>query len=292
MKTIPLIGFASGIAASNSGCADGPLVLQKSSLFASLSNDEILFQWHDILLPAKKIPVLPAVTQLCQKLAQHTQQLCQQNKFFLVFGGDHSSAMGTWSGVYGAKMDQGPIGLIWFDAHMDSHTPESSESGNIHGMPLASLLGYGDPGLTTLVSKNPKLLPQHVCIIGVRSFERGEAELIQRLGVRVYGMDEIQQRGIAAVFQEAQHIVQQGTVGYGISIDMDGFDPQDAPGVGTLEANGVSGMDFCQAIQGVAWDPKLLGMEFAEFNPRLDIQKRTEKMIVHLIHSAFCNDSP
>lgn len=282
-KSLALLGYATGIAAADQGCEDGPRVLQKSSLLDALAKAGIDASWQVMLQPRSDVAVLPAVAELCTCLATETLQLTQQNKLFAVLGGDHSSAMGTWSGVAAAKQQQGAIGLIWVDAHLDSHTPESSESGNIHGMPVAHLLGYGAAELTGIINETAKIKPEHLCFIGIRSFEAGEEALIKCLGVRVYLMDEVKQRGVSAVLQEALQIVKRGTVGYGLSIDLDGIDPTEAPGVGSPEPDGILVADLYRALSVVVNDKDLLGIEIAEFNPHHDVQHRTEKVIQQLL---------
>jgi len=284
-KTISFLGYASGIAAGDARCADGPLVLQKSPLLAELKQAGISADWQAMLAP-QYAEALPAVTDLCEKLAHHTYELTKQKQPFTVMGGDHSCAIGTWSGVVAAV--EGPIGLIWVDAHMDSHTPQTSDSGNIHGMPVACLLGYGEKQLTQILKQQPKLQPQYLSLIGIRSYEPGEEELIKRLGVRVYRMPEIQERGMDAIMQEAHARATTGTVGYGVSIDLDGIDPADAPGVGTPAPEGIKGSDLCRALQStVQGDAKLIGAEIVEYNPFFDKDSRTQQTIQQLILAIF-----
>jgi arginase len=286
-KNIPFIGYASGIAAGNVGCGDGPSTLQKSDFAKQLEEKNITIEWIDVLYPDFSQPILPTVTDLCFRLAQHTAEFTRQKQVFTILGGDHSCAIGTWSGVASTLRHEGPIGLVWIDAHMDSHTPETSESGNIHGMPLATLLGFGAPTLVQLMTQSPKIRPEHVSLIGIRSFEPAEVKLVERLGVRVYYMDEIKERGIAIVLQEALARAQQGTVGYGMSIDVDGLDPLDAPGVGTPVINGIRCQDLCNALSIIRDDSRLLGVEIVEFNPHCDENRRTEATIREMVTSIF-----
>lgn len=286
-KNIALIGFASGIAAGDKGTADGPVVLAKSNLIKELNQKNINSEWQDLLYPQTDIAVLPAVAHLCTNLAEQTHALTLQQRLFTVFGGDHSCAVGTWSGAAAALAPKGSLGLIWIDAHMDSHTPETSDSGNIHGMPVACLLGYGAPQLTQIMTMHPKIKPEHICLIGIRSYEKGEAELLKRLNVRVFDGNEVEQRGIKTVMQDALSIVKKGTAGYGVSIDLDGIDPNDAPGVGTPEAGGIKGVDLCKALQLLRDDSQFVGAEITEFNPHHDKHQRTEKIIRDLMLAIF-----
>jgi arginase len=212
--------------------------------------------------------------------------LVKQNNFFCVVAGDHSSAIGTWSGVYDAIHQQGDLGLIWIDAHMDAHTPETSPSGNIHGMPLACLLGYGYKNLISILQNAPKLKPENICLIGVRSFEEGEENLLKNLGVKVYFMDEVQSRGFKSVMQEATHHVKKNTAKFGVTIDIDAIDPIEAPGVDVPEPNGIRINELREGFQEIINDKKLLGVEIVEFDPHLDINQQTEKLVVSLIEIA------
>jgi arginase len=286
-KNISLIGCASGIAAGDAGTGDGPTILATSNLQSELSNNGVNAEWQNILHPLTLPTVLATVADLCTRLAEQTRKAVQQQQLFTVFGGDHSCAIGTWSGVAAALADRGSLGLIWIDAHMDAHTPETSESGNIHGMPVACLLGHGAPELTKILTAQSKIKPEHICLIGIRSYEHGEAELIKRLGVRVFMMEEVAQRGIQAVMQEALGIVRQAGAGYGISIDLDGLDPTDAPAVGTPAAGGICAADLCKSLELLQHDEKLLGAEITEFNPHHDKDKKTEKLICDLLLAIF-----
>ncbi len=282
---LKLIGYASGIAANDTGCGDGPLALQQSDLLLQLASHAIHAQWLDILTPDSKFLAnkVLCVADLCKRLARHTQNLIEQHQPFVVMGGDHSAAIGTWSGVAQAMSQQGPIGLIWIDAHLDSHTPESSETGNIHGMPVACLLGQGDLRLTGIAMNQAKVLPQNVTIIGVRSFEQGELSLLKKLGVKIIFREQLEKLSLAEAFNEARIRAMDGTVGYGISIDLDAIDPQQAPGVGTPEKNGISAKLLYECIKGYAADSRFLGAEIVEFNPHHDKNHLTQNVILEIL---------
>lgn len=284
-KIIHLLGYGSGLAAADPGSADGPQVMRQSPYLAAMTEKGLQLKWEEMIKPANQTDQtkLAVISDLCLRLATQTNKLVANKKFFTVMGGDHSSAIGTWSGVSHAMRAQGPVGLIWIDAHMDSHTPHTSLSGNIHGMPLASLLGYGMPSLTKILDTDPKLKPEHLCLIGIRSFERGEAALLKELNVRIFFMEEVKQRGLAAVMKEALMIVSKGTAGFGMSLDMDGFDPNDAPGTGVPVPNGISARELCSALQILVNEPHFLGAELVEFDPHRDQKHKTEKLVSHLL---------
>lgn len=280
-KTIHLIGFASGLGAADSGTADGPLVLKQSAFLKKLGMD---LQWDDLFIPElQSSDKLKIISTLCHALSSSIEKLVMEKKFFVVLGGDHTSAIGTWSGVSHALQKEGDLGLIWFDAHMDSHTLETTPSGNYHGMPLACLLGYGEKELTHLFNVSPKLKPENICLIGVRSFEQGEAELLKRLNVKIFFMDDIKARGLKTVMQEALQIVTRNTVGFGVSLDIDCLDPRDAPGTGAQEANGIQFAELKNSLSEISNDSRLIGVEIAEFDPHHDQQHMTEKLIAELI---------
>ena len=235
-RRVRIVGAASGLGAGQPGCADGPARLRLSGLDARLAARGVPTVWGETLFPdqAPGEPIVQVVCRLCERLAQTVTQTIRAGAIPLVLGGDHSVAMGTWRGV--AAANDGPIGLLWIDAHLDAHTPQTSHTGRLHGMPLAALLGQGGD---TLCGRDTALQPEHVCVIGVRSFEREEAVLLAALGVRVYAMPEIERRGLAEVMAEALASVRRGTSGYGITLDLDAIDPSDAPGVTTPVAEGL-----------------------------------------------------
>lgn len=280
-KKLHLIGCASGLAGADSHSGDGPLIMWNSPFLSELKKLGVEFSWETMIRPSTKTPLSidDAVRNVCEELAKKVSEYVQKNKRFTIVGGDHSCAIGTWSGVYDALYQQGEFGLIWVDAHMDSHTPETSESGTIHGMPLACLLGYGYPRLTSILHAAPKLNPRNLCLIGVRSFEKGEAELLERLNVRIYFMEEIKRRGFKEVFQEAIARVNRHTVGYGLTIDMDSIDPEEAPGVDVPEADGIHAKDIISALSSMSSDSRLIATEIVEFDPLRDKDQATEKLI-------------
>jgi len=269
-RSLVIIGAASGAGAPNPATAEGPDALRRYRVFHNTPLQHV--EWGAILRVARQAQDTPlhAVTELSVRLAAEVEAVLHIGNFPLVVGGDHSCAIGTWSGVHRALSRRGPIGLIWIDAHLDSHTFATTPSGQIHGMPLAALLGHGKAALTTIDGPEAKLRPEHVCLIGVRSYEAGEAALLHRLGVRVFHMEEIRRRGLAAVFDEALAIVRQGTAAYGVSVDLDALDPEEEPGVGTPVPGGLTRAELATALSQLRGDPAFVAMEIAEYNPRRD----------------------
>ena len=269
-RNIIVIGAASGAGAPDAATADGPDALRRCHVFHDTPLQHV--EWDAILRVPREAQDTPlhAVAALGERLAVEVEAVLRAGNFPLVVGGDHSCAIGTWSGVHRVLADRGPLGLIWIDAHMDSHTFATTPSGQIHGMPLAALLGHGEAALTSIESAEAKLRPEHVCLIGVRSYEAGEAALLHRLGVRVFGMDEVGRRGLADVFDEALAIVRQGTAGFGVSVDLDALDPAEEPGVGTPVPGGLTRAELAAALGRLRGDPAFVAMEIVEYNPRRD----------------------
>jgi arginase len=282
-RSIIVIGAASGAGAPDPACAEGPDTLRRRRVFYGTPGQHVA--WDTILRvpPVQQHTPLQTVAALGTQLAAEVDAVLQAGNFPLVVGGDHSCAIGTWSGVHRALDDKGPLGLIWIDAHMDSHTFATTPSGQLNGMPLAVLLGHGEAALTGLAGAEAKLRPEHVCLIGVRSHEAGEADLLQRLGVRVFAMEETRRRGLAAVFDEALAIVRHGTAGFGVSVDLDALDPEEAPGVGSPVPGGLHCIELAAVLARLCGDPAFVAMEIAEYNPSRDRGHATAAAVAVLV---------
>lgn len=288
MHRIRVIGVASGYGAGIPECQDGSEVLRALRFLDDLAADSGL-AWDEALRLAPPVPDDPveAVREITLALAERVAAHRARGDLPLVIGGDHSCAIGTWAGVK-RSIDAGQrLGLIWIDAHMDSHTVETSPSRHIHGMPLACLLGHGDPRLTGIAPAGAKLMPADVCLIGVRSFEAAEAALLGKLGVRVFFMDEIRRRGLPEVFAEALCRVGRHTVGYGISLDLDALDPAEGPGVGSPVGGGLARGELAAALAQADGDERLLALEIVEYNPYLDAGFVTAHAIHDLCRSVI-----
>ena len=199
----------------------------------------------------------------------------------LVLGGDHSVAAGTVSGVaeFYRRQDQ-KIGLIWIDAHADINTPETSPSGNVHGMPLAAMLGLGPPSWPTSSASRPRCSRTTACWSGVRDIDATEKENIRRAGIEVFTMRDIDERGMRAVMEEALRMAGRGTAGYHVSLDMDWIDPEDAPGVGTPVRGGATYREAHLAMEIIADHGRMLSFEIVEVNPVIDEHNRTADLAV------------
>ena len=224
---------------------------------------------------------LESLGQLCRSLADRVAAAIAAGVLPLVVGGDHAIAAGTWRGV-GRALGT-PPGLIWLDAHLDAHTLATSCSGNPHGMSLAALLGFGAPELTGV--PGPPLDPQHVCVIGARSFEPSEPALLRRLGVRVFAMDEIARRGLPEVFGEALAIA--GPRYFGLSLDIDVINPAEAKGVDTPAPGGIAAAELLPLLRGLARLPGCRAIELAEYDPGQDGDGRTAAILCALVAGLF-----
>ncbi len=228
---------------------------------------------------------LKTVSEANEKLAAKVNEVIQSDSFPLVLGGDHSIAIGTLAGV--AKHYEN-LGVIWYDAHGDLNTAETSPSGNIHGMPLAVSLGIGHPSLTNIMGYTPKIKPENVMIIGARSLDEGKRKLIKEKGIKVYTMHEIDRLGMTKVMEEAiTYLQNQRTDGVHLSLDLDGLDPHDAPRVGTPVIGGISHRESHLAMEMLAESGIITSAEFVEVNPILDEKNKTATVVVALMGSLF-----
>jgi arginase len=226
---------------------------------------------------------LPAIRATCERIAELVGAALDEGRIPIVLGGDHSIALGTLGGL---ASRHGPGAVLWFDAHGDLNTPETTPSGNVHGMPLAAALGRGGPGFESPSWTLPALEPERVAVIGARDLDPGERTLIGELGLRIHTMSELDRRGIEAVVSEALERA-AGASFMHVSLDMDGLDPDAAPGVGTAVRGGLTYREAHLAMELVAESGLLCAFEIVEVNPILDRQNATAALAVELAASAF-----
>ncbi|MFO0459719.1 MAG: arginase [Burkholderiales bacterium] len=281
LRPIELVGAAIGEGAPDRRTRAGPGSLRQWGLGARLQARGRGVRWGPIvqsdlaLLPQGPMAV---VAEFSGRLARAVGAALDAGRLPVVVGGDHSCAIGTWSAAAAALRRGGEarrLGLVWIDAHLDAHTPETSETQMPHGMPIASLLGHGAPALTTVADAWPKLRPQDLVLIGPRSWESGEAALLARLGVRVIAGDEVARRGFADCMREAVERVSADTAGWGVSFDLDALDPLDAPGTGVPVPGGLRVAEVSAALRGLACDERVVAVELVEYNPTLDVARTT-----------------
>lgn len=290
MKTLDAFGILSCVAARDPGCSLGPRVVKESrQVRAILERAGINLVWKAFVSPPPgETSPAAVVSDVCERTASLICAQVAAHHQFVCVGGDHSSAMGIWGGAMQALASPAELGLIWIDAHLDAHTFATSPSGNLHGMPVAALLGQGDARLKQVYGAKPILPPENLVLVGVRSFEPEEWRLLERLQVAVYYMSsELEGKRLGATLGRifARLARQCGYVG--ISIDLDAIDPRDAPGTGIPVRGGLSGAALCQALARLRGDPRLIGLEIAEFKPASDLGGRTERLIARLIGALY-----
>jgi len=296
-RRVSIIGAPCGFGASVAGVDLGPAAMRVAGLRRRIAG--LGFEVRDLgdlrmecpaepPPPGEKLRYLREITAACELLAADVRKSLEGGELPIVLGGDHSIAIGSFAGVASFHRQRGEsVGLIWFDAHADMNTPETSPSGNIHGMPLAVLLGYGSPELTGIEGFSPKLDPRFCAHIGARDVDPGERELIRKLGMRFFTMREIDERGMSACVDEAIGIASRAQAGFHVTLDVDALDPGDAPGSGTVVRGGLTYREAHLAMEKIAGAGGALSLEVVEINTALDINNRTAELGVELILSAL-----
>jgi arginase len=269
-------------------CADGgchPCSEKGPTAVKELWKNKNNTKWLEHITPQKSLPKTARITDCCTQLAQEIKKLRQRDDFFCVVGGDHSSAIGTWSGAKAAKDES--LSLIWIDAHMDAHTFDSSHSKNIHGMPVASLLGYGDSGLANILSKKAKLQPTDLHLVGIRSFEKEEKKLLEATNANIYYAEDVLKKGFINTLEDICSSVTKSTKNFGISLDLDAFDPQFAPGVSTPARAGLDPKNLYTFLKKIKtlYKQQFIGMEIVEYNPCKDKDNKTLNIIESILES-------
>jgi arginase len=296
-RKIRVIGVPLDLGQSRRGVDMGPSAVRVAGLEARLESlGHVVEDAGNIsvaIAEQKKVgdphaKYLKEITATCTKHAELVLKTLEAGKIPIVLGGDHSVAAGTVAGVaeFYHKQHQ-RIGLIWVDAHSDINTPESSPSGNVHGMPLAAIMGLGPPELANIFNFHPKVNPENCVLVGVRDIDSIEKENIRRAGVEVFTMRDIDERGMRAVMEEALRMAGRETAGYHVSLDMDWIDPEDAPGVGTPVRGGATYREAHLAMEIIADHGRMLSFEIVEVNPVIDEHNQTAELAVELTLSAF-----
>ena len=296
-KPIHIINVPLDLGASRRGTDAGPSAFRVAGLGREIREmGYTISNETDVPVPAMETRKTSNTTArfkeeilaVCEELASHVVAALEAGEWPLVIGGDHSIAMGTISGLSAHLKKSGQkLGLIWFDAHGDMNRPDSTPSGNIHGMPLAHLLGYGDPDLSSIHGVHPAVEPENVVLIGIRDIDQKERDFINASGVKAYTMRDIDQLGMARVAREALEIVNDGTAGFHVSFDLDGCDPEVIPGTGTTVPGGVSFREAHLLLEECAADGRILSLEVVELNPFLDHANVSAERSVTLIQSAL-----
>ena len=293
-KNISIIGVPMDLGQMRRGVDMGPSAIRYAGIVERLENlGYDIKDLGDIEIgqaervhnnPDTNLRNLKAVAEASETLAGKVNDVIGSGDFPLIFGGDHSIAIGTLAGV---SPHYENLGVIWYDAHGDLNTGDTSPSGNIHGMPLAVSLGIGHEDLTGIGKGSPKIKPENIVIIGARSLDEGERELIKEKGIKVYTMHEIDRLGMTRVMEESIDYLKGRTDGVHLSLDLDGLDPSDAPGVGTPVLGGISYRESHLAMEMLEESGLITSAEFVEVNPILDEKNKTATVAVALMGSLF-----
>ncbi len=296
-QKIRIIGVPMDLGASRRGVDMGPSALRVAGLQARIK--QLGYQVEDIgnisvkqpeemSYGEKRAKYLAEIADACKDLGVMVEKSLEENLVPVVLGGDHSIAAGSLSGVASHfKKKEKRIGLIWLDAHGDINTPESSPSGNVHGMPLAAAMGYGATELVELLGFKPKVEPQNISLVGIRDLDSQEKKLAKKSGVHVFTMRDIDERGMREVMSDALKYAMDDTDGISVSLDMDFVDPSDAPGVGTPVRGGVTYREAHLAMEMIADTEAMVSLEVVEINPVIDEHNRTALLGVELVLSAL-----
>jgi arginase len=294
---IRIIGVPMDLGASRRGVDMGPSALRVAGLQARLKQlgrqvEDIgnisVRQPEEQHYGEKNAKYLEEIAETCKGLSDIVKKTLDEDLMPLVLGGDHSIAIGTAAGAASHFNKLGKrIGMIWLDAHGDMNTPESSPSGNVHGMPLASIMGYGPSELTELAGIKPMVEPRNIALVGIRDLDSKERRLMKESGVHVFTMRDIDERGMREVMAEALRFAGDDTAGIAVSLDMDFIDPTDAPGVGTPVRGGVTYREAHLALEMIADSRSMVSFEIVEINPVIDEHNTTALLGIELILSGL-----
>jgi arginase len=294
---IRIIGVPMDLGQSRRGVDMGPSALRVAGLQSRLKGlghtvedigNIVVKQPEEQHYGEKRAKYLKEISGTCRDLAEITDHALAEGFMPLVLGGDHSIAVGSVSGVsnYFRKQSK-KVGYVWLDAHGDMNTPESSPSGNVHGMPLAAIIGYGAPELVELLGYKPKIEPRNVVLVGVRDLDPKERRLAKESGVHVFTMRDVDERGMQEVMSEALRFATDETDGAAVSLDMDFVDPTDAPGVGTPVRGGVTYREAHLAMEMIADSKAMVSLEIVEINPVIDLHNKTALLAVEMALSGL-----
>ncbi|HEY2064767.1 MAG TPA: arginase [Gemmatimonadaceae bacterium] len=297
MTTIRMIGVPLDFGASRRGVEMGPAALRIARMAESLRElGHHVTDVGDIVVPERAtIPAeiagrgfLPFITKVCEELAAETADTVAEGAVPLVLGGDHSLVAGSLAGAARHFATRGEsVGCVYLDTHGDLHMPSTSLTGNVHGMPLAHLLGHGDERFRSIAGPKPALSPSRLALVGIRDLDEPERHAIREWGIHCFTMRDIDELGLREVMRRAIAIATSETDRLWVSCDMDWVDPSDAPGVGTPVRGGATYREAQLAMEMVADTGKLIGLDLVETNPVLDERNRTAELAVQLAMSAF-----
>ena len=296
-QKVRIIGVPMDLGQSRRGVDMGPSALRGAGLQASIKKlglqvEDIgnlsVKQPEEMPVGEKRAKYLQEIAETCGDVAAAAEKSLIEGFLPLVLGGDHSIAAGVAAGVANHfRKEKKQIGYLWLDAHGDMNTPESSPSGNVHGMPLAAIMGYGAPELVDLLGFKPKAEPGNIVIVGARDLDAQERKIVKKSGVHVFTMRDIDERGMREVMADALKYAMDDTAGIAVSLDMDFVDPADAPGVGTPVRGGVTYREAHLAMEMISDSESMVSLEVVEINPILDEHNRTALLGVELVLSGL-----
>ena len=296
-QKVRIIGVPMDLGQSRRGVDMGPSALRGAGLQTSIKKlglqvEDIgnlsVKQPEEMPIGEKRAKYMQEIAETCGDVAAAAEKALSEGFLPLVLGGDHSIAAGVAAGVANHfRKDKRQIGYLWLDAHGDMNTPESSPSGNVHGMPLAAIMGYGAPELVDLLGFKPKAEPGNIVIVGARDLDAQERKIVKKSGIHVFTMRDIDERGMREVMSDALKYAMDDTAGIAVSLDMDFVDPSDAPGVGTPVRGGVTYREAHLAMEMIADTESMVSLEVVEINPILDEHNRTALLGVELVLSGL-----
>jgi arginase len=294
---VHILGVPMDLGSGRRGVDMGPSAIRIAGLDQRLrelghkvvdDGDIVIKNMEELKVGNERARYLGEIARASGVIARKVERIIALGHFPLVLGGDHSIAVGTVSGIAAfAQRGSRRVGVLWIDAHGDINTPETSPSGNIHGMPLAALLGYGASELTGIGGWAPKVDPANVALVGIRSLDSGEKKRLKETGVQVHTMSEIDRNGVNQVMKKAIARVTDGTDFVHVSFDLDAVDPAVAPGVGTPVKGGLDYREAHLVMEVIADSGVMTSMEIVEANPILDECNASAEFAVELIQSAF-----
>jgi arginase len=296
-QKVRIIGVPMDLGQSRRGVDMGPSALRGAGLQTSIKKlglqvEDIgnlsVKQPEEMPVGEKRAKYLQEIAETCDDVAAAAEKALSEGFLPLVLGGDHSIAAGVAAGVANHfRKEKKQIGYLWLDAHGDMNTPETSPSGNVHGMPLAAIMGYGAPELVDLLGFKPKAEPGNIVIVGARDLDAQERKIVKKSGIHVFTMRDIDERGMREVMSDALKYAMDDTAGIAVSLDMDFVDPSDAPGVGTPVRGGVTYREAHLAMEMIADTESMVSLEVVEINPILDEHNRTALLGVELVLSGL-----
>jgi arginase len=297
MKPVHIIGVPLDLGAGRRGVDMGPSAFRIAGLNARISElGRIVIDKGDLPAPIPETrgetnehkKYIHEIARVCETLYMSVTDSLDSGALPVVLGGDHSLAAGSAaaSADWVARTWAKPMGLIWVDAHGDMNTPDTTASGNVHGMPLAALLGQ-EPAELAAIGSSPSIIPEHTVLVGIRNLDEREKERIRASGVHIFTMKDIDRHGIAVVAERAIALASETTGGIHVSFDLDACDPAFAPGVGTPVRGGLDYREAHMVMEIVADSQKLVALDLVEVNPTLDLRNATAEFGVELALSAL-----